>query len=104
MLLGELLVRQRRPEVAVARPDQLERTVPDLLRQSPIARLAALGGDQAGGAVRLEGAVQPADLSLGETQQLSRTPLRQPPLGDARHHLQSVQLLVAQCHVLRHAV
>ena len=51
----------------------------------------------------LEGPIQPADLALRKSQQLSRAPLRQTPLGDASHDLQSVQLLVAQCHVLRHA-
>ena len=103
VLLGELLVRQGRPEVAVALTDQLERPAASLLGSRRVARLAALGGDQAGGAVSLEDAVQPADLTLGKAQQLTRVPLGQPPLGDARHDLQSVQLLVAQCHVLRHA-
>jgi hypothetical protein len=90
--LGELLLRQRRPEVGIPLADQADRMRLQARWQLVIARPAALAGHQPHSSARLERLAKPSDLPRCQTQQNSRLYLRVPVLNHPPNHLETVQL------------
>jgi hypothetical protein len=102
VLLGQLLVRERRAEVSVSLAHQGQRSLAGRRGHLAIAGPSAPAGRQRLGAVAPERTVQAPDLSLAQPEQRGRATPRQPPLGELGHDLQSIQFPHRQRHRLRH--
>jgi hypothetical protein len=87
MLLGELLVRERGPEVGVVRPDERHGLVPGGGREAAATRPPAAPRRETRRTRRHERVVEAADLALTQPQQLRGAAPREAPLGDLRHDL-----------------
>ena len=99
--LAQLLGGQRRPEIRVARLDQLQGLGLDVGRHLPIAGSAALLGNEGGGAVLLIGLRQSEHLTALQAHQLAGRRDRQPTGRQIAQDLDSAKLLVAH-EVQRH--
>lgn len=93
--LVERPVGQRRPEVGVARLDQLESLNLDAGRHPPVAGSAALLGDEGRRAMLLVGLRQPKNLAALQAHELAGRQNRQPSGGEIAEDLDSAKLLVA---------
>src|SRR3989454_1175418 len=96
VLLGELLVGERGPEVGVALADEGQGALLGGGRGPAGARAPAPARPEPRGAVLDERAIEASHLALADLEQLRRAPARQAPLGDPRQDLQAIQLLHAQ--------
>src|SRR5438876_834564 len=96
VLLGELLVGERGPEVGVALADEGQGALLGRGREPAGARTTAPTRHEPRGAVLDERAIEASHLALADLEQPRRTPARQPPLGDPRQDLQAIQFLHAQ--------
>jgi hypothetical protein len=102
MVLGELLVREGRPEVGVALAHEDQRLLADGRGQPAIARATTPAGAQGRRALAPERAVEPPDLALAQPEQRGRPASGEPPFGQPGHDLQSVQFPHRQPHRRRH--
>src|SRR5947208_3306771 len=96
VLLGELLVGERGPEVGVALADEGQGALLGGGREPAGARTPAPARHEPRGAVLDERAIEASHLALADLQEGRRPPARQPPLGDPRQDLQAIQFLHAQ--------
>lgn len=99
MLLDELLVRQRGPEVAVVAADQVQPFAPLLGRQQPVGGLAALAGYQPSAAVKSVARQQSLGLAYAEPQHARGLLLRQSTFQQPVHDLAAIQFSVAHGQV-----
>lgn len=84
MLLGELLLRERRPEVGIALAHQRQGALLRGRAQAAITRAAALAGGESRGTARREAPDEAPDLPGTQPELLGGSPLRQSPLGQPR--------------------
>src|SRR5216110_2310559 len=96
VLLGELLVGERGPEVGVALANEGQGALLGGGREPAGARTPAPARHEPCGAVLDERAIEASHLALADLEQLRRAPARQARLGDPRQNLQAIQLLHAQ--------
>src|SRR5436309_4644307 len=96
VLLGELLMGERGPEVGVALADEGQGALLGGGREPAGARTPAPARHEPRGAVLDERAIEASHLALADLEQPRRAPACQPPLGDPRQDLQAIQFLHAQ--------
>jgi hypothetical protein len=101
VLLGELLARQRRPEVRVATSHEVQGPVTKDRGQLPVTRTAAFLRDKSGRSVHPECTAQSLDLTHAQVQSLGRLPLRQATLDNTTDDLQPVELFGTHRQVSR---
>jgi hypothetical protein len=92
--LEELLVRQRRAEIRIPRPDDAQGLLTQPVGQDMIA-LATLAGDKPRGPIALVASEQPLHLTHAQHELRSGLFLRKPTLSDRTHHMRSLDLAPA---------
>ena len=87
MVLRELLMREGRAEVGVARPQERQGLRTGRRREAPVTGPPAASGHQPGRAGLFERLVQAPHLALAQSQPPRRPAPGEPPLGDSGQHL-----------------